>query len=165
MTEEIKEFLKDYPRFADGRVDYTHARICFVISCTVVFDDEVLLTYRSADVIAYPNTWNGISGFIDEIKPLEDIITNELAEEVNIQSDDINVIKIMPLMIQTDDEINREWRVFPVFVELSRRPTVMTNWENKEAKWIPLGHVENLALLPVYVETFQTVMKNKAKER
>jgi len=152
---EIAELTKDYPRFKDGRIDYTNARVCPVLNCTVMCGDEVLLTYRSKDVIAYPETWNGISGFIDEIKPFNQIVRDELSEEVNIQADDIASISIRQKMIQIDDAINREWHVWPVLVELKRKPEIKTNWENKEAKWVLKNDVLKLALMPFYAETFQ----------
>ncbi len=147
-----------YPRFADGRVDYTHARACPVVNCTVVYDDEVLLTYRSADVIAYPETWNGISGFIDRIQPLEDVVRDELAEEVGIVAADIAKITIRDKMVQVDEAIDREWHVFPVLVELKRKPEIRTNWENKEAKWVKRSEVLGLELMPFYAETFRVAI-------
>jgi isopentenyldiphosphate isomerase len=157
----LKRVTADYPRFADGRIDYSTARVCPVLNCTILYNDEVLLTHRSKNVIAYPETWNGISGFIDEIKPLENIIRAELAEEVNIVAGDILRITFRDLMIQADDAINREWHVIPVLAELARRPNVRTNWENKEAKWVKKTDVLRLPLMPFYAETFIAAMEDR----
>ncbi len=161
LLREIAEITKDYPRFKDGRIDYTHARVCPVIICTVVHGSEVLLTHRSADVIAYPDTWNGVAGFIDEIKPLEEIVRNELAEEVAINADVIKRIVLHKSIVQVDDAINREWIAFPVLVELLKKPVIKTNWENKAAKWVPFKDISNLKLVPFYPEVFKAAMKGE----
>lgn len=86
ILDELYSITKGYPHFDDGRIDYTNARACPVLNCVVVYGDEVLLTLRSKEVIAYPEMWNGISGFIDVIKPLEEIALQELEEELGIQT-------------------------------------------------------------------------------
>ena len=159
--DEIAELTKFYPHFADGRIDYTNERVCPVINCTVLCGNEVLLAYRSAEVIAYPETWNGISGFIDELQPLESIIKEELLREVNIHEEDIKGISLFDKLIQEDEAINREWHVYPMLVELKRKPLVKTNWEHKEAKWVAKDKVLKLALMPFYAETFKIVMEGR----
>lgn len=156
--DEVEQLTKNYPRFADGRIDYTHARACAVLNCTVVYRDEVLLAFRGKNLIAYPETWNGISGFIDEIKPFDEIVRDELAEEVNIQPDAIAEIIIRPKMVQVDEAIDREWHVWPVLVVLGHIPDIKTNWENKEVKWVAKDEVLGLMLMPFYAETFRAAI-------
>ena len=52
--QHIRDLTANYPRFEDGRINYTDERVCFVLNCVVVSGDQVLLTKRSAEVIAYP---------------------------------------------------------------------------------------------------------------
>ena len=52
--QHVRDLTADYPRFEDGRVNYTDERVCFVLNCVVVSGDQVLLTKRSSEVIAYP---------------------------------------------------------------------------------------------------------------
>lgn len=155
MLEEILETTKDYPRFDDGRIDYTTARVCPVLNCVVVFGDEVLLTLRSKEVIAYPEMWNGISGFIDVIKPLEEIARQELEEELGVRAQDIKCVVIKEKLVQTDESINREWHVFPILVELNAKPKIAVNWENKEARWMLRQEVLKLNLVPGFSKVFR----------
>ena len=46
--QHIRDLTADYPRFEDGRINYTDERVCFVLNCVVVSGDQVLLTKRSA---------------------------------------------------------------------------------------------------------------------
>ena len=90
--QRIRDLTTDYPRFEDGRVNYTDERVCFVLNCVVLSGDQVLLTKRSAEVIAYPELINGISGFIDNPNlSIEDIAYGELAEEIGFQSNILSI--------------------------------------------------------------------------
>ena len=98
----IRDLTAGYPRFEDGRVNYTDERVCFVLNCVVVSDDQILLTKRSSEVIAYPGLVNGISGFIDNPNlSIEDIAYSELAEEVGISKQHIIRMKLMPGFAET----------------------------------------------------------------
>ena len=158
IISEVTELTKAYPRFSDGRIDYTNERACPVVNCSVVYEDEVLLAYRSKDVVAYPETWNGISGFIDELKPLEEIVRQELHEEMNIGTSDIERIVVRSKIIQIDADINREWHVFPALVVLKRKPELTTNWENKTAKWVRQDDVLGLDLMPGFAESYKNAL-------
>ena len=74
------------PKFipAKGQVDYTNIRYCPVTNCVVKHKDKILLVKRSNDLNLYPGFWNGISGFLDDNKIVEDKVKEELFEELNI---------------------------------------------------------------------------------
>ncbi len=157
---EIATATKSYPRFADGRIDYTNERVCYVLNCVVVSGTDVLLTKRSADVIAYPNTINGVSGFIDDTsKTLEEIATTELTEELEAPIEKLKRLKVAKPFIQIDDEIHREWHVYTVLAEFEATFVPQTNWENKSATWFAIRDVPDMTLMRGFLETFQTAMK------
>ncbi len=157
--EQISFATKKYPRFIDGRIDYTNERVCYVLNCVVVAGDKVLLTQRGADVIAYPNTINGISGFIDDTsKTLEEIAKQELVEELKAPLEKLQRMVVSKPFMQVDDEINREWCVYAVLAEFSNEFAPTTNWENKSAEWVEVNDVPNMELMPGFLETFQLAM-------
>ncbi len=161
--QNIAEATKEYPRFADGRIDYTNERVCFVLNCVVVSGDNVLLTERGPDVIAYPNTINGISGFIDDTsKKLEEIAKQELVEELHAPLEAIRKLTISKPFVQHDDKINREWHVYAVLVEFEDEFVPQTNWENKTAKWYQLEKVPHMELMRGFLETFRTALRLKS---
>jgi hypothetical protein len=77
---------------------------------------------------------------------------------VNIFDDAIKRIVVCEKIVQVDEAINREWLTFPVLVELHQKPAIKTNWENKEARWVPLDKIEELKLVPFYPEVFQAAL-------
>ncbi len=162
--QEIAQAIKNYPKFTDGRIDYTNERVCYVLNCVVVSGNKVLLTQRGADVVAYPNTLNGVSGFIDDTtKTLEEIARQELIEELNAPLDKLEYISISEPFIQIDNKINREWHVYAVLVEFTNIFKPTTNWENKSAEWFLIKDVPNMELMWGFLKTFQTAIKLRRK--
>jgi hypothetical protein len=146
LDSAAKKLLSGYPQFDDGRVDYTRERVCYALNCTVFCNNEILLTRRSAKVIAYPGTLNGVSGFIDRLDlPIEEMTQNELAEELDQTADKVIVGK---MIIQIDESINREWRVYPVLAIFNKKFTPKTNWENTSAEWYDINEIKTLNLMP-----------------
>lgn len=157
--EDIQKLTQQYDRFDDGRIDYTNERVCYVLNCVVVHADSILLTRRSADVIAYPNTLNGISGFIDRTDmTLEAIARNELSEELQMPEELIENIIVSDPIIQVDESINREWHVFVVLVEVSEEFIPTTNWENKSAQWYSINEALRMELMPGFAATMQKAL-------
>ena len=152
--QHVRDLTADYPRFEDGRVNYTDERVCFVLNCVVVSGDQVLLTKRSSEVIAYPELVNGISGFIDNPNlSIEDIAYGELAEEIGISGQHIINMKLSQPFVQIDQQLDREWHVIAILVELASTVTPRLNWENKSAAWFNLEEVPKMKLMPGFAET------------
>lgn len=158
--KDIVEATYGYQKFPDGRIDYTNERVCYVLNCTVVAGDKVLLTRRSSDVIAYPGTINGVSGFIDDTSTtIEEIAKQELVEELDAPLEKLKYLKISEPLIQVDEEINREWHVYAVLAEFSEEFIPLTNWENKSAEWFVIRDVPSMKLMRGFLETFRAALK------
>lgn len=157
--DKIMHTAKQYPRFADGRIDYTHARVCFAVNCVAVCGDKVLLTKRGSDVIAYPDTISGVSGFIDRTDiSIEDQAKLELTEEVQAPLDKITSLKVSHPIVRVDTTLNREWHIYAVYVEFSELFEPKINWENKAAQWHTISDVKNMELMPGFLELFETAL-------
>lgn len=158
LDEDARKILAKYSKFDDGRIDYTSEKICYVVNCSIVSGNEILLTKRSEKVGFYPNTWNGISGFYDELeKSVEEIVAKELCEELSAPED--YEIKVGEMFTQKDEEIGREWRVFPVLAESREKFEPRINWENKSAKWTKIASAKRMKLMPNYGETMRRALE------
>ncbi len=166
QVRKIKQLTADYPKFGDGRIDYTNERICFVLNCVVVCGDEVLLTERGSDVVAYPNTINGISGFIDRTdKGIAQQAKAELSEELQAPLFSISRLAVSEPIVQIDTTINREWHVFVVLVEFETKFQPVTNWENKSAKWYKIEEAKTVKLMPGFDETLGIALGMRSTEK
>lgn len=157
--EQLSQTTKSYPRFPDGRIDYSNERVCFVLNCVVVCGAKVLLTKRGSEVIAYPNTINGISGFIDRTDiSVESQAKIELDEELRAPLSQITKLVISEPFVQIDEKINREWHVFAVLVEYAETFQPKTNWENKSAEWYDIAAAKEMELMPGFRETLSKAL-------
>ena len=159
-VRRIKAATANYPRFPDGRIDYTNEKVCFVLNCVVMFKNEILLTLRGENVIVYRNTFSGVSGFIDAMNlSIREQAILELQEEVSMPSVLIRSLQISEPFVQYDKEIGREWHVLAVLVESSKKFSPVTNWENKSVEWHQLSEIDHLDLSPGFPETLQIALR------
>lgn len=134
--QTFEELTEGLPRFDDGRIDYTHASKAPVLNTVVYCNGEILLVKRSNKVLVYQGMWNGVTGFIDELLPIEDIAKQELSEEITLDESVIDAIKITSPYELEDPEVGRTWVVYPVLVVLTQKPVITLDWEHTDFAWI-----------------------------
>lgn len=136
----FEELTRGLPRFGDGRINFTGVRKAPVLNVVVCFNDEILIVKRSQKVSAYKGLWNGISGFIDEPRSIEDFATQEVKEELSIIPNNIKVA----LPYEVDDrKIDRVWIVYPVLAMLKNKPAIILDWEHTDFAWIKPKHLQD----------------------
>ncbi|MCH7568695.1 MAG: NUDIX domain-containing protein [Nanoarchaeota archaeon] len=142
---EVKEILREFeglPKFEDGRIDYHNSKRAPVLICFVKFNDEILILKRSENVMVYKGKWNGVGGFLDEDKSVEEKVLEELKEELDIDKEVVKEIKVRDSYELFDEEIDRTWIIFPVLAELSEKPEIKLDREHTEYKWIRPSEIE-----------------------
>ena len=148
--EEMDKFI-----LKPGQIDFTHARWSPVINCVVKYRDKILLVERSPERNFYPGYWNGISGFLDDQRSLEEKVKDELQEEIGIGEEHIKSIRLGEIFDQEAPEYKKTWIVHPVLVEMDT-DKIELHWEAKNSKWILPDEAKELKLLP----GFDRVLKN-----
>jgi len=149
MTEPIFQPKPD-------QTDYTHARWAPVINCVVKYGDKILVVERSKGLRFYPGYWNGISGFLDDGRSLEEKVRDELLEEVGIAGEDIVSIRLGAIFDQEAPELGKTWIVHPVFVEV-KTDQVRLDWEAQGHRWVTPDEVKTLNLLPGFERVLDAV--------
>jgi 8-oxo-dGTP pyrophosphatase MutT (NUDIX family) len=155
--EMFEELTRGLPHFDDGRINFTGVRKAPVLNAVVYCRGEILLVKRSDKVSAYRGLWNGISGFIDEPKSIEDFAKHELREELGFAEGAFTRIEVCEPYEVDDRSIDRVWVVYPVLIVLNQKPVVTLDWEHTDYAWIDpasLGDYE-------YVKDFD-ISVNKA---
>ena len=152
MADKERKFV---PR--PGQIDYTSIRWVPVINCVVKHKDKILLVRRSEKMNLYPGFWNGISGFLDDEKSLEEKVKEELSEEIGIEPKDIVSIKVGSIFDQNEPMYKKIWIVHPVLVEVAT-DTVMLDWEAQEYKWVSPKEAKNLELLPGFDKVIASLL-------
>lgn len=67
-------------------------------------------------------------------------------------------MKLSQPFVQIDQQLDREWHVVAILVELASTVTPRLNWENKSAAWFNLKEVPKMKLMPGFAETVTTAL-------
>jgi len=105
----------------------------------------------------YPGYWNGISGFLDDHRSLEQKVRDELREELGIAKNKIKSIKLGEIFHQNEPKYKKTWIVHPVLVEVTTNK-VRLDWEAQDYRWVAPQEAKKLKLLP----GFDTVLDKLA---
>jgi isopentenyldiphosphate isomerase len=130
-----------------GQIDFTHAQWAPVINCAVKYKDKILVVQRSSELNFYPGYWNGISGFLDDKKSLEQKVEEELREELGIAKKYIKKIKLGEIFDQDELKYKKTWIVHPILVEVAT-DKIKLDWESQNYRWIKSHEAKKLKLLP-----------------
>lgn len=138
-----------------GQIDYTNIKRAPVINCVVKFNDEILLVKRNSNMHFYPDYWNGISGFLDDNKNVEEKVIEELSEEASIGKGDIVSIKQGDIFEQAAPEYDKIWIVHPMLVEVDTKK-IKLDQEAQNYKWLKPEAALRLELLPGFDMVLKT---------
>ncbi len=104
----------------------------------------------------YPAVWNGISGFLDDMKTIQEKVTEELSEELGIPASAIVSIRPGPVLVQEAPEYNKVWLVTPVLAEIATTE-IKLDWETSEYRWVTKEEAFKLELMPGYGKVMEAV--------
>lgn len=139
-----------------GQVDYTNARFAPVINCVVRHRGKILLVERSRTLNFYPGYWNGISGFLDDRRSLEEKVKDELREELGISQRHVRKITLGKIFHQEAPRYGKTWIVHPILVDVTTNK-VKLDWEAERFQWVTPREAERLRLLPGCNRVLQTL--------
>ena len=141
-----------------GQVNYTNIRYAPVINCVLKYKNKLLVVQRSESLNFYPGYWNGISGFLDDQRSINEKITDELREELGVLKTKIKSIKPGPIFIQEAPKYNKTWIVHPFLVEV-KTDIIKLDWEARRYEWLTLAEIKKLKLLPGFDEVLERLFK------
>lgn len=139
-----------------GQVDFTEARWAPVINCVLKHEGKILVVQRSEGMNFYPGHWNGIAGFLDDHRSLEQKVRDELREELGIRSQDIVSMKLGKIFDQEAPKYKKTWIVHPVLVKV-KTDKVSLDWEAQSYRWLKINEAKKLKLLPGFSEVLEAV--------
>ena len=90
-----------------GQTDYTHIRYAPVLNCVVQHGGKILLIRRSDSLRFYPGVWNGVSGFLDDAKSVEEKVLEEVQEELGIQKEQVKQIAFRTIFHREAPEMGK----------------------------------------------------------
>jgi isopentenyldiphosphate isomerase len=139
-----------------GQVDYTHIRYAPVINCLLRHKGKILLVERSKNLRFYPGCWNGISGFLDDNRSIEEKVMTELREELGIRKKMIKKMEFGVIFRQEETKYKKTWIVHPVLVDI-KTDTIKIDWEARGYAWVKPKDIRKRKLLPGFFEVLSSL--------
>lgn len=158
FEEVLREFSEKLPKFSDGRIDYSNSNKAPVLTCFVKYGDKILLLKRSDKVRVYQGLWNAVAGYLDEPRSLEEKAHKELREELGITANIIRQTKLGQPYELNDVKAQKIWVIFPVLVELNKKPVIKLDWEHTDFKWIDPIDLKSFDIVPNLDKTLDRVL-------
>lgn len=125
-----------------------------MINCVVKYKDKIPVVQRSQKLNFYPGYWNGISGFLDDKKSLQQKVKEEIREELGLDLKNIKKIKLGDIFDQEEPKYKKTWIVHPVLAEIDT-DKIKLDWEAKDCQWIMPSEAKKLKLLPGFSEVLK----------
>ncbi len=152
---------KAIPKFIakKGQIDYTNIRYAPVINCVVRHNSLILMVQRNSKMNLYPSFWNGISGFLDDNKSIEEKVKEELEEEIGLKKEDILSIYRGQVFDQEEEKYNKTWIVHPILVDIKTNK-IKLDWEAQNHKWIKVEQAKEFDLLPGFDRVLKSLFSD-----
>lgn len=140
-----------------GQVDFSKARWAPVINCVIQYKNKILILQRSEKLKFYPGYWNGVSGFLDDHKNLEQKVREELSEEIGIVSKNIISMRQGDIFGKDEPKYKKTWIIYPVLVKINT-DKIKLDWESKKYKWIKLSEIKKYKMFPGYDRVIKNLL-------
>lgn len=145
---KIEEFDRKLPHFVDGRIDYRNSREAAIATIFIGYRGKILLLKRSDKVGNYKGRWSTVTGYLDEVLPIEEQIKRELEEELGISMEQIQSLIIADYLRIEDGIINKIWYGVPALAKFKEKPHFRLDWEHSEFRWVWPEEIKNYQTVP-----------------
>ena len=147
--EEWKKYMEKYE---------PHYKVSDVVTSFLSFDNKILILKRSKKVSTYKGKWAGISGYIEDEKPL-DAAYREIFEELGLKKEDIKLIGRGNILKVKDDDLRTIFYVHPFLFELTSKKDLKLNFEHTQYRWVDKKELEKVETVPQLKEALESCMK------
>ena len=158
LFEMLQKFSKELPHFPDGRINYSGSSAAAVVTIFLQSGSETLLLKRSEKVSHYKGKWNSVAGFLDELRPLEEKVREELLEELSLPGAEISRIHLGEPYTYSDEKIGKMWHIHPVLVTVGAKPTITLDWEHTEFAWIQPTELKTFDIVPGLEKSYKNAL-------
>ena len=107
---------------------------------------------------SYPGLWSTLTGYLDEVKPIETKVRVELAEELGIALDPTAALVLGQPYEFRDKALGRTWTIHPVLLTLADEPAIALDWEHVDYRWVAPAEIGQYACVPNLDRSLRAVL-------
>ena len=153
-----RDVLRDGERIAvdgtSGAISIADVEEVPVVTAFLERDDgRILLLERSSKVGSFQGHWAGVSGFLEDPTPLDQVL-REIREEVGFTADDLRLAAAGPPALARDG--SRVFVIYP-FRFRAERTDVRLDWEHTRAEWVEPGEIRRRPTVPKLAQVWESV--------
>ena len=119
---------------------------------------KVLLVRRSNKTGTYQRRWAGISGYLEDPIPWQQVL-REIHEETSLAEDAVQLVRVgMPLEVPAL-ELGTCWIVHSFLFEVDDPERIRLDWENTELRWVVPEEIKDYSTVPALAEALGSCLE------
>lgn len=126
-----------------------------VVTSIIRHRDKILILRRSDKVSTYQGKWAGVSGYKEDLPPLE-AAKKEIGEEINEKNP--RLIKAGGFIYLRDGK--RLWKIHIFLWEIDKE-NIIIDWEHTTYKWIKPEEIKNFDTVPGLKDVVEILLEMK----
>ncbi len=123
-----------------------------VVTSFLEHDGRILILRRSGKVRTMRGKWAGISGYIEENETITERALKEIQEEVEIESEHLELLNAAEPLEVPDPETDTVWVVHPHLFRTTSTE-IRLDWEHDQYRWIRPDDIAEYDTVPMLKET------------
>lgn len=135
-----------------------------VVTCFLVFNQQVLLLQRSSQVGSYRGLWAGISGFIEADRSAWDQGLIEIMEETGLPAEALQLLSAGDVLTVEDRTMNTRWLVHPLKWTIQSLEGFRLDWEHDRCQWMDPEAMETLETVPGLRQAWENCHADRNRE-
>jgi len=136
-----------------------------VVTCILVRKHptkmRMLLVQRSRKVGSYHEQWAGVSGFVEPGVTPEGQAYTEIREEINLQHDQVCMLKRGQVVEHIDEVLGRHFYIHPFLFEALTPERIQTDWEAITMRWIDPEDLASYPTVPKLQEVYEAAISGE----
>lgn len=129
-----------------------------VVTAFLRHDQRILLVQRSARVGSYQGRWSAISGYLEEVTPLQQA-RREISEETGLPESEVHLVAAGEAISIPAPELGRLWVVHPFLFDVDDPQHVRLDWENLTCCWVAPHELHKFNTVPGLDQALQACLK------
>ncbi len=120
---------------------------------------KILLVQRSAKTGSYQRRWAGISGYLEDPTPLQQVL-REIREETGLEEKAVHLVRAgKPLEVRAP-ELATCWIVYPFLFDIDAPDQIRLDWENTELRWLAPEQLQEYPTVPALAQALAACLED-----